>query len=75
MEIFNKQNGVCAICFQKERSKRKPNHFGINKLAVDHDHKTGKIRGLLCNCCNTAIGRFNDSIAVLQNAISYLEGY
>lgn len=39
---------------------------------VDHDHQTGKIRGLLCFRCNTALGNFSDSILVLESAISYL---
>lgn len=60
------QNGVCAICknFNKEKN-----------LAVDHDHETGKIRGLLCSRCNLGIGQFNDNIQLLSDAISYLENY
>lgn len=41
-------------------------------LAIDHDHKTGKIRGLLCTRCNTAIGLLNDNIDFLRRAIMYL---
>ncbi len=51
-----KQNGVCAICKQAETSL----DTRINKvrrLAIDHDHRTGKIRGLLCNRCNKLLGQ------------------
>lgn len=61
-ELFEKQNGLCAIC-------RRPD---TKKLAVDHDHKTGKIRGLLCQAHNRAIGMFHDDIKELESAISYL---
>jgi hypothetical protein len=58
------QNEVCAICQQKCDT-------GYN-LAVDHNHKTGKIRGLLCKNCNTSIGLLKEDIKVLENAIIYL---
>ncbi|HAM41948.1 MAG TPA: hypothetical protein DCP69_11645 [Candidatus Omnitrophica bacterium] len=59
------QNGRCAIC-EAEPSRR--------MLAVDHDHETGKIRGLLCTRCNVAIGGLNDNPALLRKAIVYLVG-
>lgn len=43
------------------------------KLALDHDHKTGAVRGLLCHNCNRALGLFQDSISNLENAIDYLK--
>lgn len=64
-EMFKDQNGVCSICLKKCETGK--------QLAVDHCHKTGKIRGLLCQPCNTAIGKFMDSPALLQQAIYYLE--
>jgi len=64
LEMFKSQNGVCAICCNPEKKKR---------LAVDHCHNTGKIRGLLCARCNTSIGRFNDDVELLQKAIDYLK--
>lgn len=70
-EMLIKQNGVCAICFKQEVSKAKNRDYTKN-LAVDHCHTTGKIRGLLCEKCNQGLGRFNDSIILLQNAIKYL---
>lgn len=57
------QNGVCAIC-EKQPSKR--------RLHVDHCHKTGRVRGLLCSNCNTAIGKLNDDPALMLKAASYV---
>jgi len=56
------QNNLCAIC-------NKPSH---RTLHLDHDHKTGKVRGLLCYACNTGIGLLKDDINYLANAIKYL---
>lgn len=65
-KLSEEQNNLCAICNNTENSSR-------NKyLAVDHDHLTGKIRGLLCTNCNRGIGLLKDSIPVLQKAIEYL---
>ena len=59
------QNGLCKICNNKCSSGK--------RLAVDHNHITGKIRGLLCHNCNTGIGKFKDSENLLQSAINYLK--
>lgn len=59
------QGGVCAIC-------REPCSSG-NRLAVDHDHTTGKVRGLLCAQCNQALGKLQESPALLRAAVTYLE--
>lgn len=59
------QNYGCAIC-QKNRSSIKKD------LCVDHDHETGKIRGLLCDNCNRGIGLLQDNINLLHKAIEYL---
>ena len=64
------QGGVCAICHRSEFRNGKGK--ARLSLAVDHCHKTGKIRGLLCVSCNRAIGLLADSIEFLQNAIAYL---
>jgi hypothetical protein len=70
VEEYNKlletQGGCCAIC------KVNACVSGRN-FAVDHDHNTGKIRGLLCKFCNTALGQFQDSKENLHNAMQYLE--
>jgi len=62
-----KQNNCCAICKNKETSKK-----AIN-LSIDHDHSSGKVRGLLCNNCNNGLGRFKDDCNLLQAAIDYLK--
>lgn len=66
------QKGLCAICGQPETWRWKGKLCG---LTVDHDHKTGKIRGLLCNACNRALGNFHDSQALLESAIAYLKSH
>ncbi|WP_232535107.1 endonuclease VII domain-containing protein [Nocardia terpenica] len=63
--IYEAQNGTCAICRRATGVRR--------KLAVDHDHKTGCIRGLLCTSCNrNVLGHLRDSADALQRAIDYL---
>lgn len=68
-KLWESQNGVCAICGQPETSIREGK---IKPLSVDHDHETGKIRGLLCNRCNRALGMFEDSPDLLLKASAYL---
>jgi len=63
-EMFRKQNGVCAICKLPEITRR---------LAVDHNHKTGKVRELLCAKCNRLLGFAAEDKQTLQSAINYLE--
>jgi hypothetical protein len=71
-EILQKQNNVCAICKEKE-TKLNKNSGEVKRLAVDHCHKTNKIRGLLCFDCNSSLGKFRDSIELLNSAIGYLK--
>ncbi len=66
--LLQKQNGVCAVC-HKPPSRKNPKEM---LLCVDHDHKTGKIRGLLCNSCNRGIGLLRDSPDILLSALNYL---
>lgn len=68
--LFENQNGACAICTCPERLRRKDGT--PRNLHVDHDHKTGKIRGLLCHYCNTAIGAMRENEDLLLKAIAYL---
>lgn len=64
--LLEKQNYSCKICGKHEDSSD-------YRLAVDHCHTTGKIRGLLCSPCNTALGSFKDDTDILKSAINYLE--
>jgi len=64
-EMFKRQGGCCAICGDTNIK------YG-RRLAVDHHHTTGEIRGLLCNQCNRALGYFHDDIHRLTSAIKYL---
>lgn len=63
-ELLDKQQGVCAICKQLPLSGK--------GWQVDHDHRTGAIRGLLCHECNTGIGALRDDVDILRQAIEYL---
>ena len=65
------QNYRCAICHKEETAKS--NKGFVKCLAVDHCHETGRIRGLLCQACNTALGKFKDDEALLKSAINYLK--
>jgi hypothetical protein len=68
--LLIKQNEACAICGSAVGHKTKS---GKNaNLAIDHDHSTGLVRGLLCNKCNRALGYFQDDVDIIQRAISYL---
>jgi hypothetical protein len=64
--LLKNQNNVCAICRQSESKSR------YKHLSVDHNHETGKIRGLLCSNCNTGIGLLKESTEILSSAIEYL---
>jgi RNA polymerase subunit RPABC4/transcription elongation factor Spt4 len=69
-QLLEKQNYLCAICGKPETSK---NSVGlVQQLSVDHDHRTGKIRGLLCCHCNHLLGSAKDDTQVLRKAIDYL---
>jgi hypothetical protein len=71
--LFASQGGVCAICrrpeYASQRKDGKP-----SALAVDHDHQTGDVRGLLCAKCNQGIGALGDTIECLEAVVLYLKG-
>ena len=66
-EMLKLQNGVCAIC--GGTSNIRP------QLFIDHSHKTGSVRSLLCNSCNSLIGFAKEDIAILYKTITYLKKY
>ncbi len=66
------QQGLCAICGNPERRKR---NGKITRLQVDHNHSTGKVRGLLCSACNTALGLLGESVERICGMIEYLRQY
>ncbi len=68
--MYISQNGCCAIC---GKSNEEIAASGVKKLlCVDHDHTTGKVRGLLCDKCNRGIGMLDHNIIYLSKAIEYL---
>ena len=78
LEEFNQmildQNNLCAICNKPEsRIHNKTNE--LQYLSVDHCHKTGKIRKLLCDRCNLMLGKYNDSIELFELAVKYLKSF
>lgn len=58
--LLERFGGKCGVC------------GGSNRIEIDHCHKTGKVRGILCRNCNHALGKFQDSEAMLSRAIEYL---
>jgi hypothetical protein len=66
--LFNSQNGKCAICDRLEEEVKE-------RLEVDHDHLTGKIRGLLCGQCNRGLGSVRDNIDLLGKMIIYVNKF
>lgn len=64
MSMLAAQSGVCAICGEPPQDRR---------LAVDHDHETGKVRGLLHRKCNTAIALLGENSGICRKAAEYLE--
>lgn len=66
-KILESQGGKCKICGLNKEGEFK-------SLSVDHCHKTGRIRGILCTRCNTGLGNFKDDIELLKKAIEYLKG-
>lgn len=64
--LLDAQGGVCDIC------KKVPTGSGRNGFVVDHDHVSKKVRGLLCNPCNAAIGMLKESVSSAESLIRYL---
>lgn len=62
--MYEKQQGCCYICGDKR-----------DKLVIDHNHETGKVRKLLCSSCNNVVGLCKEDISILLKTIEYLGGY
>jgi hypothetical protein len=65
-EMYNEAGGCCQVCGVKESELNR-------RLAVDHCHSTGKVRGLLCGKCNTALGQLDDDLNRISSLYSYLK--
>ena len=68
--MFEEQQGLCAVCKRPEQRMYKGK---VKRIAIDHCHKSGKARELLCADCNTALGLLEDNIGRLQSCIEYLQ--
>ncbi len=66
-ELYEAQHGCCALCNEPEEK--------FSWLCIDHDHETGKIRGLLCPNCNRGLGLLQDSPQLLQKAVAYVTAH
>lgn len=65
--MLARQKGKCGLCGKKPKPDK--------RLAVDHCHRTGKVRGLLCHCCNNGLGCFNDNTDLMLLAVAYVESH
>jgi hypothetical protein len=72
--LWDKQQGLCAVCGKPEDAEKGATGTLV-RLAVDHNHDTNKVRALLCNRCNRAIGFFQDDAVLLQKAVDYLQSF
>lgn len=71
-KMSEKQGGVCKICGCRDVRIDRDGKSRIQRLAVDHCHKSGKIRGLLCSGCNGGLGLLRDDVYILKKALDYL---
>jgi len=69
-KLLSKQNNKCAICGSLDSGQY--NQYGKCPFPVDHNHKSGKVRGLLCTNCNTILGMANDNPYISIKAMRYL---
>lgn len=69
LRLLEAQGGLCAICGKPETKTYKGT---LGLLAVDHNHQTGEVRGLLCSACNVGLGSFRDDRELLEKALNYL---
>src|SRR3990167_595903 len=70
--MMERQNKRCAIC-KLRLDLLQSDKIGRTRITIDHCHETGKVRGLLCGCCNVGLGQFRDNKKSLKNAVRYLK--
>ena len=73
-EMLKEQNNLCAVCGNKESMVNSKSNK-VQKLCVDHDHTTGKVRGLLCTACNKGLGILKDNPDIVLRGYNYLIKY
>ena len=66
-KMFEEQHGCCALCGRHQSTLRK-------NLSVDHNHKTGKVRALLCSACNTEVGKIDGRLNFILKVCDYIQG-
>lgn len=69
------QNNKCKVCLKEETAKATGKDRKIKRLAVDHCHRTGKVRGLLCQKCNQALGLLHEDERTIKNLLEYLNSH
>ena len=70
-EMLERQGGVCAICGKPETKTRKNSEY-VDRLSVEHDHRTNAVRGLVCCRCNSIMGFVDDDMNLLLRVVEYL---
>ena len=73
VEFRSKHSGRCDCCGREETARVSQNRSEARALALDHDHRTNRIRGLICMNCNTALGKVGDDVERLKKLINYLK--
>lgn len=66
--LLQEQNGCCAVCKTAATASKKS-----RRLCIDHDHDSGKVRGLVCDRCNMLLGKSTEMLDILKSAVQYLE--
>jgi len=75
LRMHAEQRGLCSICKSPDSREAGSQRRAKQGLCVDHCHETGKVRGLICSRCNTAIGMFGNSAANMRAAAEYIDRF